>query len=160
MVQTASGILVHLTGSFHSLATNYFDTAVGDFQSVSTTQTNICIDQPVSPNNIPSITILCNILLAETWQYCRNCQSDQERIISLTVDNSGGVNNIGTIVINGGTLQIRAGDANGGGWCWYHQQWHYPVFDRTNVLLTSDIAGTSSSTRWWRHAGSLRREHL
>ena len=132
---------------FHSLATNYFDTAVVIFND-STTQTNISIDQPVSPN---SITVNNNTLqytfggpgnIAGTASLIKSGSS------SLTLDNSGGVNNISTIVINGGTLQIGAGDANGGISSVSITNNGALVFDRTNnVLLTSDIAGTGTLTQ-------------
>jgi fibronectin-binding autotransporter adhesin len=132
---------------FHSLATNYFDTAVVIFND-STTQTNISLDQPLSPN---SITVSNNTLqytfggignIAGTASLTKSGSS------RLTLDNSGGVNNISTVIINGGTLQIGAGDANGGISSVNITDNGALVVDRTDtVTLSSDISGTGTLTQ-------------
>lgn len=114
----------------------------------STTQTNISLDaSPLSPS---SVTVTNN-LLQYTFGgsgYITAGTLTKSGSSSLTLDNSGGDNNISTVVINGGTLQIGAGDANGGLQSVNITNNGALLFDRTdNVTLGAAITGTGTLTQ-------------
>jgi fibronectin-binding autotransporter adhesin len=130
---------------FHSVPTNYFDTAVVIFNDTAT-QSSVSLDQSLFPN---SITVNNNTL-QYTFAGAGNIGGTASLIKSgsqsLTLDNQGGDNNISTVVINGGTLQIGAGDAASGGISSVNITNNGAlVVDRTdNVTLSSDITGTGT----------------
>ena len=129
---------------FHSVPTNYFDTAVVIFNDTAS-QSNLTLDLTLFPN---SITVSNNVLpytfggLGNIGGAATLTKTGSQ---SLTLDNAGGNNNISTIVINGGTLQIGAGDANGGISTVNITNNGTLVFDRTdNVAVNSSIAGSGT----------------
>ncbi len=66
----------------------------------------------------------------------------------MTLDNSGGNNNINTVVITGGTLQVGAGDANGGLATVNITNNGALVVNRTNSLtLSAAISGSGTLTQ-------------
>jgi len=133
---------------FHSVPTNYFDTAVVIFNDTAV-QSNVSLDQSLFPN---SITVNNNAL-QYTFSGAGNiggaASLTKSGSQSLILDNQGGDNNISTVVINGGTLQIGAGDAASGGISSVNITNNGAlVVDRTdNVTLSSDIAGTGTLTQ-------------
>ena len=133
---------------FHSAPTNYFDTAVVIFNDTAV-QSNVSLDQSLFPN---SITVNNNAL-QYTFFGAGNiggaASLTKSGSQSLILDNQGGDNNISTVVINGGTLQIGAGDAASGGISSVNITNNGAlVVNRTdNVTLSSDIAGSGTLTQ-------------
>jgi fibronectin-binding autotransporter adhesin len=131
---------------FHAAQTNFFNSAVVFFDDTST-QTDVSLDTALAPN---SVTVN-NSIEPYTFAGGGNITAGtltKSGSSSLTLDNSGGVNNISSVVINGGTLQVGAGDANGGIASANITDNGALVVDRTDsVTLGSDIAGSGTLTQ-------------
>ena len=111
----------------------------------STTQTNISLDGALSPSSITVTNNLLQYTFAGTGNILGAGTLTKSGSSSLTLDNSGGNNNISTVVINGGTLQVGAGDANGNLSSVNITDDGALVFDRTNsVIISSAISGTGT----------------
>jgi fibronectin-binding autotransporter adhesin len=132
---------------FHSVLTNYFDTAVVTFDDTGM-ETNISLDQPLSPNSITVNNSLLQYTFGGSGNIAGAATLTKNGSASLTLDNQGGDNNISTVIINGGMLQIGAGDTYGGISSVNITNNGALVFDRTdNVTLSSTISGTGTLTQ-------------
>jgi fibronectin-binding autotransporter adhesin len=81
----------------------------------STTVTNLLLDGALSPSSITVTNNTGAYTFGGTGNIAGSALLTKSGSSSLTLDNSGGNNNISTVVINGGTLQLGAGDAGNGG---------------------------------------------
>jgi fibronectin-binding autotransporter adhesin len=112
----------------------------------STTKTNLALDAALSPS---SITVSNNVVpytFGGTGKIAGSATLTKDGSSSLTLDNSGGNNNINTVVINGGQLQLGNGDAASGGLSSVNiTNDAVLVVDRTDaVTLSSAISGTGT----------------
>ncbi len=112
------------------------------------TQTNLLLDaSPLAPSSIAMTNSVRQYTFGGTGflsagTLVKNGSS------SLTLDNSGGNNNIPTVVIAGGTLQLGAGDANGGLSSVNITNNGALVADRTDsVTLNAAITGSGTLTQ-------------
>jgi fibronectin-binding autotransporter adhesin len=113
----------------------------------NTTQSAISINEPVSPSSIT----FSNNLLPYTFTGVGNIAGASALIktgaASLTLDNAG-VNNIGSVTISEGTLQLGAEDENGGLSAVSIVNNGALVVDRTDSLaLSSAISGSGTLTK-------------
>ena len=112
----------------------------------STTETNISLNaSPLSPSSVTVDNNVVQYTFGGTG-YLDAGTLTKSGSASLTLDNTGGNNNISTVVINSGTLQLGTGDAgNGGLGSVIITNNGALVVDRTdNVALNSAISGTGT----------------
>lgn len=132
---------------FQGVAADFVNGRAAMFND-SATQTNILLDaSPLSPS---SITVTNNSLQYTFGGsgFLSSGTLTKSGSSSLTLDNSGGNNNIPTVVINGGTLQLGEGDGNGGLSSVNITNDGALVVDSTNdVELSSSITGTGTLTQ-------------
>ncbi len=112
------------------------------------TQTNLLLDAtPLSPGSIAMTNNTKQYTFGGTGSLSSGTLV-KSGTSSLTLDNSGGNNVIPTVVIAGGTLQLGAGDTNGGLSAVNITNNGALVVDRTNSLtLSAAITGTGSLTQ-------------
>ena len=114
----------------------------------STTQTNLLLDGALSPSSIAMTNNLKKYTFGGSGNIAGAASLIKSGSSSLTLDNTGGNNNIPTVIIGAGTLQIGAGDANGGLSAVNITNNGALVVDRTdNVTLSSDISGSGTLTQ-------------
>jgi fibronectin-binding autotransporter adhesin len=133
---------------YQGIAADFVDGRATIFND-STTETNISLDaSPLSPSSITVTNNLKQYTFGGSG-YLTAGTLTKSGSSSLTLDNSGGNNNISTVVINGGTLQIGAGDAGKGGLSSVNITNNGAlVVDRTDsVTLGSAISGTGTLTQ-------------
>lgn len=132
---------------YQGVAADFIDGRATIFND-SATQTNILLDaSPLSPSSI-TVTNNSRQYTFEGTGFLGSGMLVKSGSSSLTLDNSGANNNIPTVVINGGTLQLGAGDANGGLSAVNITNNGALVVDSTNsVDLGSDITGTGTLTQ-------------
>jgi len=129
---------------FQGHATNFFANANALFND-STTQSNISLDLALSPGSITVTNNLLQYTFGGSGNIAGAATLTKSGSASLTLDNQGGNNSISTVGINGGTLQIGEGDANGGLSTVNITNNGTLMFDRTdNVIVNSSISGTGA----------------
>lgn len=127
---------------FQGHATNFFTSANTLFTD-SASQTNISLDLALSPGTITVSNNVAQFTFAGSGYIAGAATLTKFGSSSLALDNTGGNNNINTVVVNAGTLQIGEGDANGGLATVNITNNGTLVFDRTDdVALSSPIVGT------------------
>jgi len=112
----------------------------------TTTQTNILLDaSPLSPSSITVSNNVKQYTFAGSG-YLNAGTLTKSGTASLTLDNTGGNNDISTVVINGGTLQLGVGDAGNGGLAGVIITNNGAlIVDRTdNVTLSAAISGSGT----------------
>lgn len=114
----------------------------------SSTQTNILLDAtPLSPSGITVTNNTKQYTFGGTG-YLSSGTLTKSGSSSLTLDNSGGNNNLPTVVINGGTLQLGEDDAYGGLSSVNITNNGALVVDSAgSVILNSAITGTGALTQ-------------
>lgn len=132
---------------YQGVAADFVDGRSTIFDDTST-QTNILLDaSPLSPSSVTVTNNSRQYTFGGTG-FLSSGTLVKSGSSSLTLDNSGGDNNIPTVVINGGTLQLGAGDANGGLSSVNITNNGALVVDSTNsVNLSSSITGSGTLTQ-------------
>ena len=129
---------------FQGYETNFFSSANVTFND-STTQSNISLDLALSPGSVTVANNLLQYTFGGSGYIAGAATLTKSGSASLTLDNQGGNNNISTVVINGGTLQIGEGDAYGGLSTVNITNNGTLTFDRVdNVTVSSPIAGSGA----------------
>ena len=124
----------------------------------SAAQTNISLDQALSPGSITVTNNHAEYTFEGSGYIAGAATLTKSGSSSLTLDNQGGNNNVSTVVINGGTLQVGENDTYGGLVTVQITNNGTLIFDRAdNVTVSSPIAGTgalakSGVARWFSRA--------
>lgn len=130
---------------YQGVAADYVDGRATLFND-STTVTNVDLTAALSPSTITVTNNLEAYTFSGSGNIAGAAMLTKSGTSSLTLDNSGGNNNISTVVINGGILQLGASDAGNGGLAGINITNNGAlVVDRTDsITLSSAISGSGT----------------